>query len=216
MQMRINYTEALNDVCRHVTDMGEEIVAAIGRTQIALETLDPQLAQSIIRGDDVFDEMERSIEKECLTLVVTQAPVAGDWRRIASVMRMIADLERIADHCADICEYVIKLANDAQVPDIPYFAEMFSQMKRMVKGTVQAYVELDLEKAAQVARQDDVQDDYFEEICEQLCQLMAKDPAKIPQYVDYLMIAKYLERMSDHATNLAEWIVYIVKGKLTI
>ena len=214
--MRVNYTQELDNMRQHVLEMGLGIVAAIDKTQTALATLDIELAQSIINGDDVFDEMERRIEQECLDLVVTQAPVAGDWRRIASVMRMIADLERIADHCSDICEYVQKLAVAPSVPEISYFTEMFVQMKAMVSGTVNAYVELDVEAAAAVARQDDVQDDYFEEVCEELCHLMAAHKENIPQYVDYLMIAKYLERMSDHATNLAEWIGYIVRGELQI
>ena len=214
MQTRNNYTEALGQLRVHVMEMGDGIVQAIGRTQRALEQLDADLARQVIAGDDEFDRMERDIEQECLTLVATQNPVAGDWRRIASVMRMISDLERIADHCSDIGEYVVRLAGKEKVEHIPYFSEMFAQMQKMVQDTVQAYVDLDVEKARAVAAQDDVQDDYFEEICEELCQLMAANTAAIPQYVDYLMIAKYLERMSDHATNLAEWIAYIVDGQL--
>ena len=110
MQTRNNYTEALGQLRVHVMEMGGGIVQVIGRTQRALEQLDADLARSVMEGDDEFDKMERDIEQECLTLVVPQSPVAGDWRRIASIMRMIADLERIADHCADISEYVVKLS----------------------------------------------------------------------------------------------------------
>ena len=216
MQTRNNYTEALGQLRVHVMEMGGGIVQAIGRTQRALEQLDADLARSVMEGDDEFDQMERDIEQECLTLVVTQSPVAGDWRRIASIMRMIADLERIADHCADISEYVVKLSGKEKVDHIPYFSEMFALMQKMVQDTVQAYVDLDVEKARLVAAQDDAQDDYFEEVCEELCQMMAANTGAISQYVDYLMIAKYLERMSDHATNLAEWIEYIVRGELRI
>lgn len=214
--MRIDYTEALARLRSHVLEMGGAIEQAVGCTQTALETLDPALARKIIQGDDVFDAMERGIEQECLDLVVTQAPVAGDWRRIASVMRMISDLERIADHCSDICEYVLRLSAAPHVPVSPYFAEMFAQMRRMVSGTVRAYVELDVAAAEEVARQDDVQDDYFEEVVEELAQRMEQNSAAIPQYIDYLLIAKYLERMSDHATNLAGWIAYIVRGELQL
>ena len=214
--MRVDYTQALAQLRQHVLDMGCAIEEAIGHTQTALETLDPALACRIIQGDDAFDEMERRIEQECLDLVVTQAPVAGDWRRIASVMRMIADLERIADHCSDICEYVLRLEKAPRVPPIPYFDEMFFQMQRMVSGPVRAYVELDVAAAEEVARQDDVQDDYFEEVLEELAHRMAAENAAIPQYIDYLLIAKYLERMSDHATNLAGWIAYIVRGELQL
>ena len=113
MQTRNNYTEALGQLRVHVMEMGGGIVQAIGRTQRALEQLDADLARSVMEGDDEFDKMERDIEQECLTLVVTQSPVAGDWRRIASIMRMIADLERIADHCSNIAVAMIELESDS-------------------------------------------------------------------------------------------------------
>ncbi|MBS5150817.1 MAG: phosphate signaling complex protein PhoU [Butyricicoccus pullicaecorum] len=212
--MRNIYTNELNAITHRVLKMGTMLEHAIDVTREVLETLDPIQAQRIIDGDDIFDDMEREIEQDCLNVVVMQAPVAGDWRRIASIMRMISDLERIADHCSDISEYVIRLAERQRVTPPVGLSDMLSRVKSMLHTSVTAYVELDVQAANAVVAQDDAQDDAFEQVVNTLCDMMAHDPDNIPQYVDYLMIAKYLERMSDHTTNLAEWIAYIVSGVL--
>lgn len=212
--MRRNYNNELQALCDSVKQMGLAIEDSIDKTWKALQKGDVKAAQDIIQGDDVIDQMERSIEKACLELVITQGPVASDWRRIASIMRMISDLERIADHCSDISEYVVQMAAKPAV-DLPAQMEkMFSLMKSMVNSTVTAFVESDEAKARSVIAQDDLQDDYFLQVVEDLCARMKQNPDEIRQRVDQLMIAKYLERMSDHSTNLAEWVVYIVSGEL--
>ena len=212
--MRRNYNNELQALCDSVKQMGLAIEDSIDKTWKALQKVDVKAAQEIIQGDDVIDQMERSIEKACLELVITQGPVASDWRRIASIMRMISDLERIADHCSDISEYVVQMAVKPAV-DLPAQMEkMFSLMKSMVNSTVTAFVESDEAKARSVIAQDDLQDDYFLQVVEDLCARMKQNPDEIRQRVDQLMIAKYLERMSDHSTNLAEWVVYIVSGEL--
>ena len=210
--MRRNYNNELQALCDSVKQMGLAIEDSIDKTWKALQKVDVKAAQEIIQGDDVIDQMERSIEKACLELVITQGPVASDWRRIASIM--ISDLERIADHCSDISEYVVQMAAKPAV-DLPAQMEkMFSLMKSMVNSTVTAFVESDEAKARSVIAQDDLQDDYFLQVVEDLCARMKQNPDEIRQRVDQLMIAKYLERMSDHSTNLAEWVVYIVSGEL--
>ncbi len=212
--MRNVYTEELNAITHRVLKMGTMLEQSIDITRDVLERIDPERARLVIEGDDVFDSMERNIEQDCLNLVAMQAPVAGDWRRIASIMRMISDLERIADHCSDISEYVINLSERPRVVPPEGLSSMLSRVKSMLHASVTAYVELDVETAQKVVAQDDAQDDAFEQMRSTLCTLMAEQPENIPQYVDYLMIAKYLERMSDHTTNLAEWIAYIVRGVL--
>lgn len=213
--MRNLYTAELEAITHRVLKMGTTLEQSIDQTIRVLSDVDAVGAQRLIDGDDVFDQMERSIEQHCLNLVAMQAPVAGDWRRIASIMRMISDLERIADHCSDIAEYVLKLSAHPRVPQPAGLSDMLTRVKDMLRATVMAYVELDVEAARAVVRQDDNQDDAFENMVTSLCALMAQQPEFIPQYVDYLMIAKYLERMSDHTTNLAEWISYIADGVLT-
>lgn len=212
--MRGNYTRELDRLSAKVQEMGTAIGKAVLKTKDAMDHMDVKMAQELIDGDDVFDQMNRDIEQECLNVVVTQAPVAGDWRRLASIMRMISDLERIADHCSDIAEYLLKLSKSDPV-DLPVnFDNMFQLVYEMLDATVKAFVNLDTEAAIAAANRDDVQDDYFETTVEELTSLMKGDPAHVEQYVDYLMIAKYLERMADHTTNLAEWIAYLKKGEL--
>lgn len=212
--MRVVYTNELNHINDQIQEMGSKLIEAVEKTRKVLRTLDVQGAKELMDGDELFDQMDRDIESQCLDIVVTQAPVACDWRRIASVMRMVADLERIADHCSDIAEYVLKLAELPKVEIPDYFGKMFDVMTKMLRDTVQAFVDMDNEKANQAADQDDLQDDYFEKTVLELTGRMEKQPKEIAQYVDYLMIAKYLERMADHTTNLAEWIAYMVKGEL--
>ena len=212
--MRNLYTAELEAITHRVLKMGTTLEQSINETIRVLSDVDAVGAQRLIDGDDVFDQMERSIEQHCLNLVAMQAPVAGDWRRIASIMRMISDLERIADHCSDISEYIVQLAAKPAVELPAPMEKMFCLMKTMVKETVDAFVELNEEKARVVIGQDDLQDDYFLQVCEELCTRMQQHPEEVRQRVDQLMIAKYLERMSDHSTNLAEWVVYIVSGQL--
>ena len=214
MMTRINYNNDLQALYDAVKQMGLTIETSIDQTWKALQKLDVKTALTIIDGDETIDQMERNIEKACLELVLTQTPVAGDWRRIASIMRMISDLERIADHCSDISEYIIQLAQKPAVELPAPMEKMFCLMKTMVKETVTAFVELSEEKARAVIGQDDLQDDYFLQVCEELCTRMQQHPEEVRQRVDQLMIAKYMERMSDHSTNLAEWVVYIVSGQL--
>ena len=212
--MRVVYTNELNHINDQIQEMGSKLIEAVEKTRNVLKTLDVQGAKELMDGDELFDKMDRDIESQCLDIVVTQAPVACDWRRIASVMRMVADLERIADHCSDIAEYVLRLAELPKVEIPDYFGKMFGVMTKMLRDTVEAFVDMDNEKANQAADQDDLQDDYFEKTVLELTVRMEKQPKEIAQYVDYLMIAKYLERMADHTTNLAEWIAYMVKGEL--
>lgn len=213
--MRGNYTRELDEVSVRIQNMGKEIGEAVEKTRIALENLDAKAARELIEGDEVFDQMNMEIEQECLNMVLLQAPVAGDWRRLASIMRMVADLERIADHCSDIAEYIIKMSQEDRVALPVNFNNMFRLVVKMLDATVKAFIDLDTDAALRAAGKDDIQDDYFETTVEELVGLMKSDPDHISQYVEYLMIAKYLERMSDHTTNLAEWIAYIAKGELT-
>lgn len=214
MATRLMYNKELQALYDSVKQMGMTIEHAIDQTWKALQKMDVKAAQAIIDGDDAIDKMEHNIEQACLDLVITQSPVAGDWRRIASIMRMIADLERIADHCSDISEYVIQLSDKPRVELPAQLEKMFSLMKSMVSSTVDAFVNLNEEQARGVIGQDDLQDDYFLQVVEELCSRMQHNPEEVRQRVDQLMIAKYLERMSDHSTNLAEWVVYIVSGEL--
>ena len=157
---------------------------------------------------------ERKIEKACIRIVAKQQPVATDLRRVTSVMRLISDIERVADHCSDISEYSLEINEDTPVKAPEMLFTMLEDVKKMAVDTIDSFVEEDLEKSKRVAGSDDKIDNYFLQIKDNLCKSMHEDIEHIKTYVDYLMITKYVERMADHCTNIAEWVSFIITGDL--
>lgn len=214
MAIRQQYMAELETLNRDVIQMSTILEESIEKVFRALKTVNAKEAHKIIEDDDVIDEMERKIERECMSIIAKQQPVAKDLRRVTAVMRMISDIERIADHCADISEYIILLSKEEDIAMPDFVGEMFTKMKEMVVKTIDSFVNEDLEKAAIVKTSDDVIDDYFEKILKELCIAMKHRPEAIKQYIYYVMIIKYVERMADHATNLAEWNMFMITGEL--
>ena len=211
---RNKFNEELQLLLNSVRVMGVNLEDTLDRVIDNLERKDVEVAQEIINGDDKFDSDEVNIEKQCLELVLTQTPVATDWREIASCLKLVGDMERIADHCSDISQYTLKLAEKPAV-DLPEnFMKMLNVMREMVYDSITAISENDVELAQKVMATDDAVDDYFAEMRQQLTNVMMQQPQQVPQYVDYLMIAKYVERIADHATNIAQWVLFVVKNEL--
>ena len=194
--------------------MGVNLEEALDKVIDNLENKDVALAQAIIGGDDDFDNSEVDIERQCLELVLTQTPVATDWREIASCLKLVGDMERIADHCSDISQYTLRLAEKDSVPMPEDFMAMLKVMRQMVYDSITAISENDVELAQKVMTTDDEVDTYFREMRQDLTSLMQQYPQLVPQYVDYLMIAKYVERIADHATNIAQWVLFVVNNEL--
>ena len=194
--------------------MGVNLEEALDKVIDNLENKDVALAQAIIGGDDDFDNSEVDIERQCLELVLTQTPVATDWREIASCLKLVGDMERIADHCSDISQYTLRLAEKDPVPMPEDFMAMLKVMRQMVYDSITAISENDVELAQKVMTTDDEVDTYFREMRQDLTSLMQQYPQLVPQYVDYLMIAKYVERIADHATNIAQWVLFVVNNEL--
>lgn len=216
MTTRIVYQQELKNLNGLVARMGNLLQVSIDETIHALQHMDEKLARTVIEKDDAIDKMEYNIETECINLIARQAPLAKDLRIIASYMRMIADIERIADHCADISEYILRMAQEGTIPMPDHVMEMTMQMKIMVKNTIDAFIHEDCKKASNVIAMDDLVDQYFEKIKDELAERMKINQDQIKQSVNYLMIIKYIERMADHSTNLARWIIYIHTGDLTL
>ena len=194
--------------------MGVNLEEALDKVIDNLENKDVALAQAIIGGDDDFDNSEVDIERQCLELVLTQTPVATDWREIASCLKLVGDMERIADHCSDISQYTLRLAEKEPVPMPENFMAMLKVMRQMVYDSITAISENDVELAQKVMTTDDEVDTYFRQMRQDLTSLMQQYPQLVPQYVDYLMIAKYVERIADHATNIAQWVLFVVNNEL--
>ena len=214
MTTRKVYIAQLEELAQHVSTMGTQLEHMIDQVIEALKNMDIEEAQDLIEKDDIIDQMERDIERACINIVAKQQPVATDLRRVTSVMRIISDLERIADHCADIAEHIKDLTQRKPVPMPVGLLEMLRHMRSMVSRTINSFIEENIEAVSQIVKDDDTVDWYFNDIKENLCVLMKENPDDIRAYVDYLLIIKYVERMADHATNIAEWVAFIVTGDL--
>lgn len=212
--MRGKFQEELDNLLYQVRKMGIELEETLDTCIDNVTDKNVDIANSIIAKDDDFDNSERKIEQLCLNLLIRQTPVAKDLREIASCLKLVGDLERIADHCSDFSLYTIRLAEKPEIVLPKCFFTMLREMRCMVYDSITAISEMDATLAQKVIAQDDVVDEYFLEIRNQLTIMMQYKPDTVPQCVDYLMISKYAERVADHATNIAEWVLYIEKNEL--
>ncbi|MDF2675450.1 MAG: phoU, partial [Clostridiales bacterium] len=177
---------------------------ALNNSVHALQHQDIDMAQSVIDGDDVIDDMEAHIEEKCLKLIALQAPMAKDLRFIATAMKIITDLERIADHAVDISKITIRLANEKYIKELIDIPRMGEITTKMVKESIDAYVKQDADKAKVVAQMDDEVDALHKQIFRELLLIMMEDPKKINQATNFLFVSKSLERIGDYVTNICE------------
>ena len=193
--------------------MGSMIEISIEGAAQALINRDIELAKKIIVADDDIDNMENEIEARCLKLILQQQPVASDLRLISSILKMITDLERIGDQAQDISEIVILLSKTDFIKKLVHLPQMAEATIKMVKDSIDAFVNKDIALANSVIEYDDVVDDLFIVIKNELISLIREDAKNGEQAIDLLMIAKYFERIGDHAQNIAEWVVYSMTGE---
>ena len=209
--MRSRFDEQLALLNRELIEMGalcEEVIAAAAK---ALMEGDTALAAQIAPRAGEIDRQERDIESLCLKLLLQQQPVARDLRQISAALKMISDLERIGDQAADIAE----LVSYVRVPDgsgVLHIADMTRAVIGMVTDSVDSFVKGDLALARSVRAADDRVDELFDQVKQELIDMIASDAAWGQQGLDLLMVAKYLERIGDHATNVAEWVEYSITG----
>jgi len=211
--MRILFEEQLNQLNHKLIEMGRLIETSIVQSIEALKKQDIELAKKTIAFDNVINQKEKEIEALCLRLILTQQPVAGDLRLISAALKMITDMERIGDQTADIAEITISLANMSYIEKSSYIDVMAKAVIKMVNESIDAFVKKDLKIANSVVDYDYVVNHYFDESKEELAELFKKDPSQASQILDLLMITKYLERIGDHAKNIAEWVIFSITGK---
>ena len=209
--MRSKFDQQLALLNEELTQMGETCAKAIGLAAQALENQDAATAAPVAELEEQTNEQERSIEALCLKLLLQQQPVARDLRQISAALKMITDMERIGDQAEDIAE-IISFLHGHQAEDNDLLREMAKATIRMVTESVDAYVKCDTMLAEQVIAEDDTVDGYFTQVKERLIGKIAQDPADGEYALDLLMIAKYFERIGDHATNIAEWVIFSVTG----
>lgn len=179
----------------------------------ALKNQDTEMAQGVIDGDDVIDDMEHEIEDKCLKLIALQAPMAKDLRFIATALKIITDLERIADHAVDISKITVRLSGEKYIKELIDIPRMGEIATRMVKESIDAYVKQDVEKAHEVAKMDDEVDALYKQIFRELLLIMMEDPKKINQATNFLFVSKSLERIGDYVTNICEKIIYSITSE---
>lgn len=211
--MRTKFDEQLHMLNQEMMHMGSMIEEKIQKAIKALIGQDSALAKEIMDGDSEVDREQKKIENICFNLLMQQQPVARDLRVISAAMKMVTDMERIGDHAADISEMTVMMSDTPYVADLEDIKKMASETVLMLIRSIEAYVEKDMLKAQSVIDHDDIVDDLFHKNKQDLIELIQKNPAVSEQAADMLMVAKYFERIGDHATNLAENIIFALDDK---
>ena len=209
--MRRQFDQQLALLNRELIEMGalcEEVIALAAK---ALTEGDPALAAQVGPLDTEIDQKERTIEALCLKLLLQQQPVARDLRQISAALKMITDMERIGDQAEDIAEIVPFVVGHSAENDV-LLKEMARATIQMVTESIDAYVKQDLALAEQVVAEDDIVDNCFERVKGELIGRIARSPEEGEYALDLLMIAKYFERIGDHAVNIAQWVTFSVTG----
>ncbi|MDD6883841.1 MAG: phosphate signaling complex protein PhoU [Eubacteriales bacterium] len=210
--MRNRFDEQLSLLNRELLEMGSLIEQSIRSATQALLNQDVQAANAAIASDHGVDQKERDIEALCLKLLLQQQPVARDLRLISAALKMITDMERIGDQAADISGIVIYLADKPYMKQLEHLPQMAEASIRMVTGSLDAYVNKDVDLARKVMAMDDIIDQLFDVVKNELIDLIRQDASNGSQAIDLMMIAKYFERIGDHAQNIAEWVEYAMTG----
>lgn len=213
--MRSRFDGKLDILNNELIAMGRLVEKSIRDATNALIAKDTELAMAVVKADEEINRMEDIIEARCLMLILQEQPIARDLRLISSILKMITDLERIGDQAQDIAEiFLTTLTTDEEyIKDLIHLPQMATATIKMVRESIDAFVNKDLELANAVIEYDDVVDDLFITIKDELIALLRQDGANGEQAVNLLMIAKYLERIGDHAQNIAEWVVFAITGE---
>jgi len=211
--MRVRFDEQLSELNNSLIKMGSLIENAISLATTALIEQNVILAKKAIDCDNEINEMEKYIESQCLKLILHQQPIARDLKLISTALKMITDMERIGDHATDISEITLSLSDAVYIKKLEHIPQMADATIKMVSESIDAYVKKDLNLANAVIAYDDIVDELFCKVKSDLISLIHEDVKNGEQSMDLLMIAKYFERIGDHAVNIAEWVIFSITGK---
>ena len=210
---RTNFKKQLEQLNDQMITMGSMIENAIETAIAALVSQDTERAEEAIAYDMEVDAQERNIEQLCYKLLLMQQPVASDLRLVSATMKMITDMERIGDHAADISERTLLMAGKPYIREITDIELMAKETTVMVTNSVDAYVNRDLDLARKVIQMDDEVDELFNKVKSEIIGEIRTGGDDGEQTTDLLMAAKYFERIGDHATNIAEWVIFSLTGE---
>lgn len=206
------FDREIADALEKLTAMSYLAEGAIEKTMEALKNRDKGLAKAVIEGDKEIDRLDKEIEDESFRILLLDQPVAGDFLRISSALKMITDLERIGDYAVDIAEEIVAFPDEPYIKDIIHLPLMGQYVIAMVHKAVRDFVNEDVDSARTLAKDDDKVDDLFLVIKKELIELIKKKQENADQAIIFMMIAKYLERIGDHAVNIGEWVDYSLTG----
>lgn len=206
------YDQKLTALKSRMTDMGGMVNERISDTIEALRTLDKEKAAAVVHADVAINEQEHQIEQMCMNLIALQQPIATDLRDIAACLKIITDIERVGDQCADICDIITIGEIPKQSLVLSRVIEMLSAARAMFTRAINCFISRDEAAARRVCVDDDAVDGMFSEIVLLVCESISKNPQNVMREVDLMFITKYIERMADHATNIAEWVIYMQTG----
>ena len=210
--MRNSFDMQLRKLNNELIEMGSLIETAIARAYKGLINQNIEIAKENVEFDREIDQKEKEVENICLKLLLQQQPVASDLRLISSAIKMITDMERIGDQAADISELTILMSKTQYIKRFDHIEQMAKATLEMVTTSVDAFVKRDLELARSVFARDDIVDNLFVTIKNDLIELIREDVNNGEQAIDLIMVAKYFERIGDHAVNLADWVIFSIVG----
>ena len=211
--MRRKQEEQLQQLNAALIEMGDTVEMAIADANKALVEQDVELAKKAIAFDDEIDHMEKEVESLCLRMIMQKNLAADELRLVSSVLKIITDLERIGDHAADISEITILLAEKKYLKKLEHISQMAEDTMKMVIQSIDAFVKKDIGLAREIIAADDQIDRLFMTVKGELVKMIQESADNGDQAIDLIMIAKYFERIGDHATNVAEWVVFSITGK---
>ncbi|HCR41147.1 MAG TPA: phosphate transport system regulatory protein PhoU [Lachnospiraceae bacterium] len=214
MTARLSFENELQLLRDNLTEMGHLIEDAIEKCMHAFETQDEILAREIVEGDRNVNDIEKTIEARCLSLILKQQPVARDLRIVTTALKVVTDMERIGDHAADIAELILREKREQIYNLVKHIPQMAKVTKSMVHDSVNAFTKVDVDEAREVMKRDDVVDELFDKVKSEVAAILRESSEHVDQCVDILMIAKYFERIGDHAVNICEWTEFHETGSV--
>lgn len=211
--MRPKLELKLAEIDELLLEMGTLVEEQLNQAIIALATHNVTLAEKVIETDVKIDELESIIENKCLHTIALQNPLAGDLRKLSSVMKIITDLERIGDHCVNIAEIVVSIGSEAHFKPLLDIPKMANIVQEMVKLSLDSYVRKDVALATLTAQRDDEVDELYITIYKELLNYIHEDKTHMDQIISLLFIGRFLERIADHVTNVCEHSIFMINGK---
>lgn len=206
------FERELAELAEEMVSMGNDVDGRLLETIEALRTLNLDKAREVAQSDEQIDRQEHQIEKMCLNLIALQQPIAGDLRMIAACLKILTDMERVADQCADICEIVAGGDFNGNSLALSHVVRMLEEARGMFRRSIDVFISHDVEEAKAICEYDDVVDLMFSKIILEVCDIITQNPRNVMCEVDLIFITKYIERTADHATNIAEWVIYMENG----